>query len=121
MENDDFKDFTIKIGSMEFKAHKFVLVARSPTFANIIKENVHAEYLNLLDISADIFQLSIKFKNDQLRQKSFEKIKKILDFIEIDDNLPFEPGKLEELIEIKKKEQMMRKIEENVRNDLIQQ
>ncbi|KAG5678941.1 hypothetical protein PVAND_008560 [Polypedilum vanderplanki] len=176
MENEDFKDFTIKIGSMEFKAHKFVLVARSPTFANIIKENVHAEYLNLLDISTDIFQvildfiytdefpeniqidkielfkvserlkieklknfaaeklldeinsenaleilkLSIKYKNDQLRQKSFEEIKKILDFIEIDDNLAFEPEKLEELIEIKnEKEQILREIEERFKNVLI--
>ncbi|KAG5670636.1 hypothetical protein PVAND_000884 [Polypedilum vanderplanki] len=61
MENEELKDITIKTELEEFKAHKFVLAARSPVFADIIKENVNAEYLNLLDISSDVFRVILDF------------------------------------------------------------
>ncbi|KAG5670668.1 hypothetical protein PVAND_000916 [Polypedilum vanderplanki] len=61
MDDNDFKDFTIKTEYEEFKAHKFVLAARSPIFARVFKDNIHAECLNLLDISTKIFREILHF------------------------------------------------------------
>ncbi|KAG5670614.1 hypothetical protein PVAND_000863 [Polypedilum vanderplanki] len=176
MRNEELKDFTIKTEFEEFKAHKFVLAARSPTFADLIIENVHAECLNLLDVSTDVFRVildfiytdefpenidinfgelffaserlklenlkkiaakklldttntenalemlefSLKTNNEELKKKSFEEIKKYLDFIKLDENLAFEPEKLKKLIEVQKeKERFMREFEESVKNILI--
>ncbi|KAG5670655.1 hypothetical protein PVAND_000903 [Polypedilum vanderplanki] len=61
MENEELKDFKITTDHEEFKAHKFVLAARSPTFASIFKKNVHAETLNLIDISTKVFSVVLDF------------------------------------------------------------
>ena len=56
-----FKDFSIKIEDREFKVHKFLLAARSPTLAEMIKNNPDADELQLVDISVEIFEKILKY------------------------------------------------------------
>jgi hypothetical protein len=157
MDNEELKDFTINIEAEQFKAHKFVLAANSPTFADILKKNAQAECLNLTNVSTKVFRvildfmynnelpqsegvnfielfyacerlkiqklkkyavdklsdhinsenaleiliISNKFGYNDLRQKSFEEIKKFLDDEKINDDLATEPEKLKMLIDLK--------------------
>ncbi|KAL7013207.1 hypothetical protein ACKWTF_015262 [Chironomus riparius] len=55
------KDFKIIIGSHEFTVHKFLLAARSPTLAELLRNNPKAEDLKLSDVSADNFEIILKF------------------------------------------------------------
>ncbi|XP_070494599.1 uncharacterized protein [Chironomus tepperi] len=59
--NDNLKDFTINIDNHEFRVHKFLLIAGSPTLAEILQKNPHAENLNLIDIPIEIFEVILKF------------------------------------------------------------
>ena len=61
LQDDSFKDFKIQIEDREFHVHKFVLVARSKTLSEIIKNNPEAEKLNLLDMSVNIFEIILKY------------------------------------------------------------
>lgn len=61
IRDEDFKDFTIKIENSEFKIHKILFVARSETFAEMIKENPDADELILQDIPVEIFEEILKF------------------------------------------------------------
>jgi Leucine-rich repeat (LRR) protein len=61
MENENLKDFTVKVGEKEFKAHKFVIAARSPVLAEIIENNKDAECLNLTDVTSEIFRKVFHF------------------------------------------------------------
>lgn len=61
IRSDEFKDFTILVGEEKFKVHKFLLAARSQVLADIIKNNIHAECFNLVDISVEIFREILKF------------------------------------------------------------
>jgi len=56
-----FIDFHIQIDDREFPVHKFLLAARSPTLAEILKNNPEVENLNLVDISVEIFEIILKF------------------------------------------------------------
>jgi hypothetical protein len=58
---DDFKDFTIKINTKVFKVHKFLFIARSETFAELMKQNPAADELILEDIPVEIFEVILKF------------------------------------------------------------
>ncbi|KAG5670678.1 hypothetical protein PVAND_000926 [Polypedilum vanderplanki] len=171
MQYDNFKDFTIFVNGEKFKAHKLVLASRSPVFAETIQSDIHAEYLNLNDISCEIFReilnfiytdefpksddidfvkifiaasrlkltklkdfasdklieiindknaldfldLANKFENQKLKQKSFEKIKKLLEGIQIDDNLAGNVVKLKKILEIKKqKEEIIKAMDDEI-------
>ncbi|KAL7013204.1 hypothetical protein ACKWTF_015260 [Chironomus riparius] len=61
IQNDATKDFQITIDDHEFSVHKFLLIARSPTLAELLKNNSEVENLNLVDISVDIFKIILKF------------------------------------------------------------
>lgn len=61
LSSDDFKDFTISIGAEDFKVHKFILAARSPLIAEMMRENFSAENLSLENIRVDIFRVILKF------------------------------------------------------------
>ncbi|CAG9811163.1 unnamed protein product [Chironomus riparius] len=43
------------------KIHKFLLAARSPILAEILKSNPEVENLNLVEISVEIFEIILKF------------------------------------------------------------
>lgn len=58
---DDFKDFTIKVGSKDFKIHKLIFMARSATFADMIKNNPDADELALTDVSVEVFESILEF------------------------------------------------------------
>jgi len=60
-QNENTKDFRIIIEDQEFPVHKFLLAARSPTLAEILKNNPEVENLNLVDISVEIFEIILKF------------------------------------------------------------
>jgi len=60
-EDETTKDFRIQIDDREFPVHKFLLAARSPTLAEILKNNPEVENLNLVDISVEIFEIILKF------------------------------------------------------------
>jgi len=59
--NESTKDFLIQIDDRVFPVHKFLLAARSPTLAEILKNNPEVENLNLVDISVEIFEIILKF------------------------------------------------------------
>ncbi|KAG5670626.1 hypothetical protein PVAND_000874 [Polypedilum vanderplanki] len=56
MNKENFKDFNVIVDKEQFHAHKLVLAARSPVFAEMIENNSDLESLNLVDISPDIFR-----------------------------------------------------------------
>lgn len=58
---DDYKDFTIKVEDREFRVHKFVFAARSLTFAEVIKENLNADFLELHDIPIELFKCILSY------------------------------------------------------------
>jgi len=60
-QDETTKDFKIIIEGQEFQVHKFLLAARSPTLAEILKNNPEVENLNLVDISVEIFEIILKF------------------------------------------------------------
>ena len=60
-QNEDVKDFSIQIDDRIFPVHKFLLAARSPTLAEILKNNPEVENLNLVDIAVDTFEIIQKF------------------------------------------------------------
>jgi hypothetical protein len=59
--DENFTDFSIKINEETFKVHKFVLAARSSVFAEMIKNNIEASSLELLDIPVEIFKIILDF------------------------------------------------------------
>ncbi|KAL7013124.1 hypothetical protein ACKWTF_015206 [Chironomus riparius] len=62
LETDEtFRDFSIQIDNREFPVHKFLLAARSPTLAEILKNNPEVENLKLVDISMETFEIILKF------------------------------------------------------------
>jgi len=61
IQDDTKKDFKIIIDNCEFPVHKFLLVARSPTLAEILKRKPEAKNLKLLEISVEIFEIILKF------------------------------------------------------------
>lgn len=61
LTNEDFKDFTVKVGTAEFKVHKFVIAARSATMAEMIKNNLKADEIILEDISAETFKAVLDY------------------------------------------------------------
>jgi len=60
-DDETFKDFQIQINDKEFSVHKILLAARSPTLAEILRNNPGVENLNLVDISAGIFTIILKY------------------------------------------------------------
>jgi len=56
-----FKDLKIVIDDHEFPVHKILIAGRSPTLAEILKNNPEVENLNLVDISVEIFEIILKF------------------------------------------------------------
>lgn len=78
------KDFTIKIGKEEFKIHKFIFMARSKLFAEMIKANPDAGDLELQDIPIETFKEILLFiyqgtqpKNDSDPLKMFAAASKL--------------------------------------------
>ncbi|CAG9811141.1 unnamed protein product [Chironomus riparius] len=61
IDDDTTKDFLVQIEDHDFPVHKFLLVARSPTLAEIFKTNPEVENLNLVDISVETFGIILKF------------------------------------------------------------
>lgn len=61
LTSDKFRDFTIKINEDELKVHKFILIARSPTIAEMIENNPEADSLVLQDIEVDVFKLILDY------------------------------------------------------------
>lgn len=56
-----FRDFSITIDDRFFRVHKSIIASRSPTLAEILRNNPEAENLNLVDIPVDIFEKILKF------------------------------------------------------------
>jgi len=169
LSDESFKDFTIVIGDQEFNVHKLLLIARSPTLADILRNNPCVENLNLIDIPVKIFEkvlnfiytdeysceddtnllqlfaaagrlkinklkenvaskildqinsenaldvlkLSNKYDHNELREKSFMKIKEMYPKMCFIDEWAFETEQVTNVIELfNKKEEAIRKIEE---------
>ncbi|CAG9811182.1 unnamed protein product [Chironomus riparius] len=61
IQDNSTKDFQVQVKDRTFSVHKFLLAARSPTLAELLKANPEANNLNLVDISVDIFEIILKF------------------------------------------------------------
>jgi hypothetical protein len=72
LKSDNFKDFTIKIDQNEFRVHKLMLVARSKTFAEMVKNNPEADELILQDIEVKIFEIILAFIYDEKIPEEFD-------------------------------------------------
>lgn len=68
----DFKDFTIKIKEKEFKAHKLMLAARSPTLAEIFKENPKLDEIIFEDIEVEVFEILIIYIYDDILPDKYD-------------------------------------------------
>ncbi|XP_070494237.1 uncharacterized protein [Chironomus tepperi] len=67
LTDETFKDFQIQIGDRKFAVHKFLIAARSPTLAEILKNNPGLENLKLVDIPVGIFEVILNyFYTDEL-------------------------------------------------------
>ncbi|XP_070504578.1 protein roadkill-like [Chironomus tepperi] len=67
LTDETFKDFQIQIGDHNFPVHKFLIAARSPTLAELLKNNPGVENLKLIDIPVGIFEVILKyFYTDEL-------------------------------------------------------
>lgn len=58
---ESFKDLKIKINDREFHVHKLILAGRSPTLAELLRNNPGAENIELVGISVEIFEKILKF------------------------------------------------------------
>jgi len=65
VKDESTKDFKIIIDNREFPVHKFLLAARSPTLAEVLRKNSDVQNLNLVDISVEIFEKILKLPGDQ--------------------------------------------------------
>lgn len=61
LKSDDFRDFTVIVSDTKFKVHKFILAARSPTIAEMIKNNPDADDLCLHNMEVDIFNIILDY------------------------------------------------------------
>ncbi|XP_070504867.1 uncharacterized protein [Chironomus tepperi] len=61
LADETFKDFHIQIDDHNFPVHKFLIAARSPTLAELLKNNPGLENLKLIDIPVGIFEVILKF------------------------------------------------------------
>ncbi|XP_070489969.1 uncharacterized protein [Chironomus tepperi] len=61
INDETTKDFHIQIGDHNFPVHKFLIAARSPTLAELLKNNPGVGNLKLIDIPVDIFEVILKF------------------------------------------------------------
>lgn len=61
IKDDKLKDFVLKVGDEQFRVHKFLLAARSPTLAEIFKKDPEIECFDCTYITADIFKLVLDF------------------------------------------------------------
>lgn len=76
---DEFKDFTIKVNEKVFNVHKFIFMARSLTFAQMIRETPDATEMVLTDIPLEIFEEILSYiYTDSVKIKNYEDAKKIL-------------------------------------------
>jgi hypothetical protein len=169
IQDEKSKDFKITIEDREFHVHKFLLAARSPTLAEVLRNNPEVENLNLVDIPVNIFEnilkfiyadelpdddetnflqlfaaagrlkikkltdyateklfnqvnsenaleilnLSNKFHNNNLKEKAFKEFKK--KYPNVKDEWLENQDKLNSIIEmLKKKEETVRKLEEEI-------
>lgn len=72
IKNEKFKDFKIKIGSNEFKVHKFLLIARSSSFAEMILENKNFDELSIEDIEVEVFKIILDFIYEDKIPENFD-------------------------------------------------
>lgn len=80
IKNEKFKDFTIKVGESEVKVHKFILIARSQKFAEIILENQNSNFLTLNDIDFEILKIILDYiYEDKIPEKFDEKTLKVFE------------------------------------------
>ena len=176
LQDETTKDFLIQIDDHEFPVHKFLLAARNPTLAELLKNNPEVESLNLVDISVEIFEIILKFlytdelpgddgtnflhlfaaagklkildlkeyaaikvtytidkdnalevfklsnkyEDDALRMKAFNELKKIYSKLIFKDEWAVNPEKVSKIVDMyKKKEEAMRKIEEEFEKSVI--
>lgn len=59
-----FTDITFSINGKEFRAHKLLLVSRSPYFANLFQHDITLrllDYLELQDVRAEVFEQVLHF------------------------------------------------------------
>jgi len=61
IQDETTKDFKIIIEGREFPVHKFLLAARSPTLAEVLKNNPEVENLKLVDVSPEVFEIILTF------------------------------------------------------------
>ncbi|XP_070501599.1 uncharacterized protein PF3D7_1120000-like [Chironomus tepperi] len=67
LTDETFRDFNIQIGDHKFPVHKFLIAARCPPLAEILKKNPELENLKMVDIPVDIFKVILKyFYTDEL-------------------------------------------------------
>jgi len=77
MFKDALLDFKIIIADREFKVHKFMMVARSETFCEMIENNPEADEIVLTNIEPEIFEIVLKFIYEDFLPDDAEKMLKI--------------------------------------------
>lgn len=61
IQDESTKDFTIKIENRQFRVHKFILAARSPTFAEMFRDDPKTKFLKLDSVPPKVFEKILEF------------------------------------------------------------
>ncbi|KAG5668068.1 hypothetical protein PVAND_016024 [Polypedilum vanderplanki] len=88
--DEDFKDFTLKVGESSFKIHKTLFAARSSTLAEIFKD-IEGDFCELGDITEESFKIIYDF----IYTEKFPSDAKYFEIFEAANDL-----KIEDLIQI---------------------
>lgn len=80
LKDEKLKDYSIKIGGNEIKVHKFILIARSQKFAEMILKNENSNCLTLSDIEVGVFKMILDYiYDDEIPDEFDEKSVKLFE------------------------------------------
>ncbi|KAG5668960.1 hypothetical protein PVAND_016866 [Polypedilum vanderplanki] len=97
LNDENFKDFTIKIKDKNFKVHKIIIAAHSSLIAEILNDRPEIESLNFEDFDPETFKIILDFiydKNIENEQKNFIEILKISGKLKIKNLMEISAEKL---------------------------
>lgn len=82
LKSGEFSDITFNVRGREFRAHKLILVSRSPTFAAILQHDLSTrllDHLEIEDIQPEVFHQVLRFiYTDQVENMNGEGAKELL-------------------------------------------
>lgn len=102
-QDETTKDFKVIIGNRQFDVHKLLLIARSPTLAEVLKGDHEINSLQLTDISVEIFEKILRFfytnELPDIEETNFLHLYAAAGKLKIKDLMDFAETKLMEIVD----------------------